>query len=158
MIRLEDFFKTSSRRLENVLKTFFNTSWRRLCKASWKRLEDVRPRRIYWSWPRRFEDVRLRQTCLSWSRRLLKTKDVFKRSSSRRMFAGWIPEWTKQAWQKKLQFLKIVIFSFKFSHENNIAKSVVDIWGNCSNRLCQPTFPKLILFKFFYFVYILEHL
>ena len=156
--RLQDVLKMSWRRFLIRLEDVFKTSWRRLCETSWKRLEDVRPRRIYWSWPRRFEDVRLRQTCSSWSRRLLKTKDVFKRSSSRRMFAGWIPEWRKQAWQKKLQFLKIVIFSFKFSDENNIAKLVVDMWGNCSNRLCQPTFPKLILFKFFYFVYILENL
>ena len=26
-------------------------------KTSWRRLEDVWPRRIYWSWPRRLEDV-----------------------------------------------------------------------------------------------------
>ena len=62
---LEDVF---ARRLKDVLKT------------SWRRLEDVLPRRIYWvSW-----------IYSSWSRRLLKTKtkDVFKTSSSRRIFAG----------------------------------------------------------------------
>ena len=32
-------------------------SWRRFCKTSWRRLEDVWPRRIYWSWSRRLEDV-----------------------------------------------------------------------------------------------------
>ena len=102
--RLEDVFKTSWRRLEdfwksflqNVLKTFrrrleyvFKAFWRLFCKTSWngledvlktswRRLEDVRPRQIYWSWPKRLEDVlkassedvKLRQTYSSWSRRL----------------------------------------------------------------------------------------
>ena len=81
-----DLCKTSWRCLEDVLKT------------SWRRLEDVWPRRIYWSWPRRLEDVlktssedvRLRRTYSSWWRRL---EDVFwrrrrKTSSARRMFTG----------------------------------------------------------------------
>ena len=98
---LQDFLKmswrglcnTSWRRLENVFEDVLKRSWKRLedvLKTSWRRLEDVWPRRIYWSWPRRLEDVRLRRTYSSWSRRLLKTKtkDVFKTSSSRRMFAG----------------------------------------------------------------------
>ena len=73
----------SWRLLENVLKT----SWRRmtktnilvLIKTSWRRLED-----FFW---RR----RVRQIYSSWSTRLekTKTKDVFKTSLSRRMFAGW---------------------------------------------------------------------
>ena len=61
MIRLENVLKIS---LQDVLKT----SWRYLedafgrrledvLKTSWRRLEDVRPRWIYWSWPRRLEDV-----------------------------------------------------------------------------------------------------
>ena len=45
------------RRLEDVLKTFvqdvLKTSWRILAR----RLEDVWPRRMYWSWPRHLEDV-----------------------------------------------------------------------------------------------------
>ena len=99
------FCNTSWRRLEDVFKTSWNrlgkTSWRHLedvFKMSWKCLQDVWPRRIYWSWPRRLEDVLetssedvwVRQIYSSWSRGLLKTKkkDVFKRSSSRRMFAG----------------------------------------------------------------------
>ena len=75
---LEDVF---ARRLEDILKTF----WRRLGKKSWRRLEGVWPRRIYWSWSRRLEDVLKRS-----SRRLLKTKtkDIFKTSWSRRIFAG----------------------------------------------------------------------
>ena len=90
MVRLENVLKIS---LQDILKM----SWRHLedvFKTSWRRLEDIWPRRIYWSWPRRLEDVfwrlRLRQTYSSWSRRLLKTKtkDVFKTSSSRRLFAG----------------------------------------------------------------------
>ena len=72
--RLEDVLKTSSRRLEEVLKT----SRRRFCKTSWKRLEGVWPRRIYWSWSRRLEDVLkassenvwVRWIYSSWSRRL----------------------------------------------------------------------------------------
>ena len=92
---LEDTLKTSWKRLEDVLKTF----WRRLqnvLKMSWRSLEDV----LKTSW-RRLEDILktygqgkyigLDQDVLktSW-RRLLKTKtkDVFKTSSSRQMFAG----------------------------------------------------------------------
>ena len=52
MIRLEDvlktFFKTSWRRFEDVLKM----SWRRFCKTSWRRLENV----LKTSW-RRLENV-----------------------------------------------------------------------------------------------------
>ena len=92
--RLEDVLKTSSKRLEDVLKTFLQE----VLKTSWKRLEDVWPKRIYWSWPRYLEDIFWRRKAkanifvlikTSW-RRLLKTKtkDVFKTSSSKRMFAG----------------------------------------------------------------------
>ena len=106
MIRLEQVLKTS---LQGVLKTssrcledVFARRLEDVLKTSWRRLEDVWPRRIYWSWSRHLEDVlktyeyseyvRLDQDILktSW-RRLLKTKskDVFKTSSSRRMFAGF---------------------------------------------------------------------
>ena len=102
---LEDVWKTSWRHLQNVLKM----SWRRFWNMSWRRLEDVWPRQIYWPWSRRLkdvlktssEDVWLRRIYSSWSRRLedvLKTscenedekrlQEVFKTSSSRRMFAG----------------------------------------------------------------------
>ena len=84
--RLQNFLKTSWRRLENVLKT----SWRRmaktnilvLTKTSWRRLEDV-----FWRRKAKANIFVLIKT--SW-RRLLKTKtkDVFKTSSSRRMFLG----------------------------------------------------------------------
>ena len=70
----QDVLKTFWRRLQNVLKM----SWRRFCKTSSRRLQDLWPRRIYWSWPRRLEDVMLRQTYSSWSRCL---EDVFKTSS-----------------------------------------------------------------------------
>ena len=115
------------RRLENVLKRslqdVLKMPWRRLklswrcpedhlktsCKTSWRRLEDVWSRQIYWSSPWRLEevlktsseDVWLRRIYSSWSRRLehiLKTssedrderhlQDVFKMCSSRRMFTG----------------------------------------------------------------------
>ena len=106
---LQDFLKmswrglcnTSWRRLENVFEDVLKRSWKRLedvLKTSWRRLEDVWPRRIYWSWSRLLEEVLetssedawLRRIYSSWSRPLLKTKtkDVFKTSSSRRMFAG----------------------------------------------------------------------
>ena len=93
----QDVLKMFWRRLEDVLKMYWRrfckTSWRRLediLKTSWRCLEDVWPRRMYWSWPRRLqdilktssEDVRLRRTYSSSWRRLLKTKtkDVFKTS------------------------------------------------------------------------------
>ena len=103
MIRLENVLKIS---LQDVLKT----SWRCLedvfarrledvLKTSWRRLEDVWTRRIYWSWPRRLEDVLRTSSEDVWliriysssSRRLLKTKvnNVFKTSSTWRMFAGF---------------------------------------------------------------------
>ena len=102
---LQNVLKTSWRCLEDVLKTsrrrLGKTSWGRLedvLETFWRRLEDVCPRRIYWSWPIRLEDVlkmssedvRLRRTYSSWSKRLFKTKtkDVFKTSSLRRIFAG----------------------------------------------------------------------
>ena len=65
MIRLQNILKAS---LQDVLKM----SWRRFCrrledvlargvedvlKTSWRCLEDVWPRRIYWSWSRCLEDV-----------------------------------------------------------------------------------------------------
>ena len=87
---LQDVLKTSWRCLENVLKT----SWRRFCRMSSirleyllaRRLEDLWPRRMYWSRTRRLEDVL--KTCSKdvWVRRIrrlvkTKTKDVFKTSS-----------------------------------------------------------------------------
>ena len=113
-ISLQDVLKTSSKPLEGVFQDVLKAFWRRLGKMSWRRpddvlktpwrrLEDVWPRRIYWSWPRRLEDVRLRRTYSSWSRRLegvfkassededkRRLQDVFKTPSSRRMFAGKI--------------------------------------------------------------------
>ena len=108
------FCKTSWRRFEGVFKTSYQDalkmSWRRFCKRSWRRLEDV----LNTSWQdvlktydqdeyigldQGLEDVFWRRMSkanmfvlikTSW-RRLLKTKskDVFKTSSSRRMFAGF---------------------------------------------------------------------
>ena len=101
-------------RLQNVLKMLqdvFATRLEDVLKTSWKRLEDVWTRHIYWSWrrPRRLEDVLKTSSEAVWliriysssSRRLedvLKTsfedrderrlQDVFKTSSSRRMFSG----------------------------------------------------------------------
>ena len=68
----------SWRRFEDVLKM----SWRRFCNTSWRRLEKV------------LKHIRLDQDVLKTSWRSLlktKTKDVFKTSSSRRMFAGMFP-------------------------------------------------------------------
>ena len=59
VIRLEDVLRTSERGFEDIL----NISWKRLCKTSWKRLEDEYTclrkiwRRIYLSWSRSLEDV-----------------------------------------------------------------------------------------------------
>ena len=76
--RVEEVFKTSWRRLEDVLKTF----WRRLEDVLARRLEDV-----FW---RRMIKAKILALMKTSSRCLLKmkTKDVFKTSSSRRMFAG----------------------------------------------------------------------
>ena len=115
--RLQNVLKTSWRRLEGVLKTFwrrledvFKTSWRYLeyvLKTSWRRLEYVL--KTYGQdkhtgldqdvLKTSSEDVRLRRTYSSWSARLedeneRRLQDVFKMSSSRRMFAGK-PNFTK---------------------------------------------------------------
>ena len=50
MMPLENVLKTS---LQDVLKTFLQD----VLKTFWRRLEDIWPRRIYWSWSRRLEDV-----------------------------------------------------------------------------------------------------
>ena len=70
----EMFIILTNFRLKGVLKT----SWQGNLKTPWRRLEDIWPRRIYWSISRRPEDI-------FWRRR---QKDVFKTSSSRRMFAA----------------------------------------------------------------------
>ena len=76
--RFEDAFKMSWQNVfkmsnfEDVLKTFLQD----VLKTSWKRFENV--------W-RRLEDVLLRPIWSSWSRCL---KDLFKTSSSRRIFGG----------------------------------------------------------------------
>ena len=45
-----------------------------------------------------------------------------------------------------------MLFSLlKFSDENNIAKLVFNMWGNCCSRLCQLTFPKFNTFRIFLF-------
>ena len=95
---LEDVLITFWRCLENILKTF----WRCFCRMSSirleyllaRRLEDLWPRRIYWSRTRRHadvlktcsEDVWVRRICLSLSRRLedvllRRRRNVFKTSS-----------------------------------------------------------------------------
>ena len=93
---LEDVLNTSWKCLGDVLKM----SWRRFCETPWRRPEDV----LKTSWRRitktnilvlvktSSEIISVRWVYSSWSRRLLKTKtkDVFKTSSSRRMFAGFI--------------------------------------------------------------------
>ena len=90
---LEDVFKRSWRHFQNVLKTsskrledVLKMSWRRFCKTSWKHLEDIL--KTYGQ----DEYIGLDQDVLKTSWRCLlkmKTKDPFKTSSSRRMFAGY---------------------------------------------------------------------
>ena len=97
MIRLENVLKTSWRWLEDVFQDVLKMSWRSFCKKSWRRLENVLKtygQNGYIALDQDVlktssEDVKLRRTYSSW-RRLLKTKtkDVFKTSSSKRMFAG----------------------------------------------------------------------
>ena len=61
------FLKKSLKRLEDILARHLED----VLKTSWRRLEDVWPRWIYWSWSRRLDDV-------------------FMTSSSRRMFADYL--------------------------------------------------------------------
>ena len=86
--RLEDVLKTFWRRSEDVLTRHLEdvskTFWRCLedvLRTSWKGLEDVMARRLEYilktSW-RRLEDVWRRWICWSWPRSL---EDVFKTSS-----------------------------------------------------------------------------
>ena len=95
--RLEDVFKTSSRRLEDV----FRTSWIRLedvLKTSWRRMTKENMLILMKTSWRRFEDVFWRRMSKANIFVLIKTssedederrlQDVFKTSSSRRMFAG----------------------------------------------------------------------
>ena len=69
------------------LQDVFKMSWRRFCKTSWRRLENV----LKTSW-RRLENV----LKTSW-RRMTKTNILvlIKTSSSRRMFAG---SWRDRSW------------------------------------------------------------
>ena len=113
---LEDVLKTSWKRLEDVLKM----SWRRFCKTSWRRLEDILKTSwqnvLKTSWRRMTKTIILVLIKTS-LRSLLKTyeyseyvcldqdvlkmssededkrclQDVFRTSSSKRMFAGhWL--------------------------------------------------------------------
>ena len=94
MILLSNVLKASSKRLENVLKM----CWRRfedVLKIFWRRLEnvlktsskDVWARRLYSSWWRRLVDV-LKMYSEDENKKRL--QDVFKTSSSRWMFAGFL--------------------------------------------------------------------
>ena len=62
------------------------------------------------------------------------------------------------SWMRKISltkevavFKKLLFSLLKFSDENNIAKLVIDMWWNCSNRLFQLTFPGFIIFQNFLF-------
>ena len=74
--RLQDVFKTSSRRLPRRLQNVFKTSSRRVCKTSCNYVFKTSSRRLG-----RQKNVTLKTS----SRRL---QDVFSTSSPRRMFAG----------------------------------------------------------------------
>ena len=60
--------------------------------------------------------------------------------------------------QRSYNFQKLMFSLLKFYDENNIDKLVVDMWGDCSNRLCQSNFPKFNTFQIFLFGFILEKL
>ena len=85
MIRLQNVLKMSSKRIcetswRPIGKTFCRC-YEDVLKTSWRRLEDVWARQIYWSWPRRLEDV-------FWRRMIKKDIFVFRRRlkpSSRRL-------------------------------------------------------------------------
>ena len=106
-IRLdEDVLKTSWRRLEDVLKT----SWRHmaktnilvLTKTSWRRLEEV-----FWRRKSKVNIFVLIKTS-SEDEDQRRLQDVFKTSSSRRMFAGWeLLQHSPTIWITYIPILKI---------------------------------------------------
>ena len=91
-----DVFKTSWGHLGNVLKRFLQDVLKMFCRTSWRCLEDIWPRRMYWSWSRLLEDVFWKRmtkanifVLINTSWRYLedilkaKRKEVFKKSSRR---------------------------------------------------------------------------
>ena len=125
---LEDVF---ARRLDEVLKTF------------WRRLEDLCPRRIYWSWPRRLEDV-LRMSSEDVNPRIIYflDEDVLKTSSEdegekrleyvfnewrpRRMFSGLCVNLTDC-----YQYLR-----FKSNHAKHTKRSIIYSQTLRASRTC----------------------
>ena len=125
---LQDVLKMSWRCLEDVLKT----SWRRIVKTniliftktSWSRLEDV-----FWRDKAKVNIFLLIKTS---SRRLLKTKtkDVFKTSSSRRMFAGQIISSTVSAFSSVVTVIgrpEPVLFFMDPSSLNHFKKRWIEL-------------------------------
>ena len=108
--RLQDVLKISWRRLQDV----FKTSWRRLGKTSWGRLEDVRPRRMYWSWSRSFH--------VFWRRK-------GKTSSSRWMFAGNIG---KYIIYKSTRTASLVDYEVKDINKSQERESKITLVWLCS--------------------------
>ena len=94
------------------------TSWRILAR----RLEDVWPRRMYWSWPRHLEDVLKTKTDIfvlintsSEDKDERRLQDVFNTSSSRRIFAWKV----LSAFWHKFFILKFHCFMFLFYFINS---------------------------------------
>ena len=101
--------KTSSKRLQDMSSTRLQRNNFTSSMTYWRSLEDVWPRRIYWSWPRRLEDMFWRRKAkanifvfikTSWRR----LEDVFwrrrRRTSSRRLhqddcLLGYVTLWIK---------------------------------------------------------------
>ena len=90
------FPKTSSRRLEDVFKTFlqnvFHKCLEEVFRMSSRRLREMYSRRVCkTSSSRRFQDV-FKSYVLktSWKRKKCYTEDVFSMSSRKRMFSGWV--------------------------------------------------------------------
>ena len=51
--------------------------------------------------------------------------------------------------QRRCNFKKMPFSLLEFSDENDVAKLVVDMRRNCSNRLCELTLPKFNAFSNF---------
>ena len=148
MLRLENVLKMSSKCLEDVLawrlEDAFKMFWRRLGKASWRRLENV----LKTSW-RRLEDIWPRRVYRSWSRCL---QDIFwRRMSKANIFVLMKTSWRRfedvfwrrrqKTSSRRLHQDKCLLGIFRNStgQENNALFSniVLDI-SHLNRRLIRP--------------------
>ena len=100
-----------------------------------------------------FHDTRSNHLCINYANMLTLygDKSWYQGSKNISMIFKYLVSWVKKtSLTKKVATFKNCRFPFKnFFDENNIAKFAVDMWRNCSNRLCQSTFSVLFLFHLY---------